>query len=468
MDIATPERLRVRPRENIFVLSVFVLDLPGRFASRIVAGNARRVALEWIKPASLKSLAGELGLRNAHLAAPTLVNHDLDRRDHRLTRVFVKPRLPVVEDVPLPADLADASVRVPAWMRRRNGCPVRAFLASTPVYDRAAVCPRSKRRVGIRIGERVMRAAEAELAVLRLAAIHEDVLALNLAQRRTLEETEVAALLESTNHVLDDFRALSRRRHGLRVKFRAARPPESPVAIRPAVIVHKHRRIVVYHANCPFGVCGIPVADLERPFGTTRLGDHRHAPFRTAMREKPIRLLAGRLHRHRNVRRVEQGCKVAFEKRLAFRVFRQPKRHAIETPLARRLGRCRPYDQVSSAIARGKRVVRSVEIDSAFAGIVGIFEHVGFAVRHELPKRQYRVCRPRRYRRHRYADNYCNSIHRTPPSPICSAFPTCLPATSRTGRHSTPRAAHSRARVQSWPHRRLCDSASRAPTNSCW
>ena len=264
------------------------------------------------------------------------------------------------------------------------------FLAAA-VDDGASVGPGAEGMVAIAVGKRIVDAGQAVLAVVGHAAIDEDVLVLDLAHRRSLEEAERMVLLAAGYHVLDNLCAGLHRGHRRGVELGAVRLLEAPVAIGASVGVGEDAWVEVKDAFGAGGVILAPVAHLERPVGAVRLRHHRLAAACLVVRIEVVGLPSILVHHLVDIGGKQHVALAIGAKQLAVGVLLRFEDHPVVAPVAQVIDRSRPHDLIQAAVHGHQVVVRPVDIDAVLSRIVGIFKYVRFAVGDELPQRQVRV-----------------------------------------------------------------------------
>ena len=365
--------------------------LLGRAGSREPAGDAGAVPLPRVEAAQLEPLGGVFRFGDLHLAVRPFRDFYFHRCHHRLAVEAAQAGLAVVEDVPLPADLAEAAVRVAARGGGHDGVAFSIPDAGAGVNEGASVGPGAEGMVAPGPGQVAVGGRQAEFAFGGYAAVDEDVFVLDFSDRGGLEEAEHAVLLAAGHHVLDGLGAFLHRTHRLRVQLRAPGLLEAPVAIDAAVVVDEGRGVEAHRPHGAGGVFGIPVAYGEGAVGPVRAGDHAAAAVRLGVGIQVVGLLAVRAHLLRDVGRIEDVRPAVGVERPPERVEAGFEDHPVETPVAQVIDRRRPDHLVAAAIGADLDVVRAVDIDAELPGPVGVLEHVGFPVGNVFPEREVGV-----------------------------------------------------------------------------
>ena len=333
-----------------------------------------------------KAFGRVFALRNLYLAACSLLNTHFDRRHHGLTCELVKTALSVVEHIPLAVDFANAAVGVARRGGRGDDITLLVLLPCTTVDDSTAVSPWTQRLVAVGVGKRVVRGRQSEFTVFGEAAVDEHVLVLDFADGRSLEETELALLVPSRNHVLHNLRTRFHGGHRRRVQFRSEGILKTPVAIYPTVVVHEHGRVEPQDAIGDVGVVAAPVADLERTVRSVALGNQSIASADLVVRVEVIGLLAvGVSHQSHVGCEQHVGCADRIEG-LAQGILVHFQYLAIVAPSVEAVNRGRPDDQFSSAIVGDAAVMRTVDIDTHLARLVRVLKHVRLSVGDVFPQ----------------------------------------------------------------------------------
>ena len=165
------------------------------FRTSIPTSDACRVAFQRIKAFKREAFGVVFAFADADLSTRAFLHRDLNRSHHSLTRELVESRLPVIENIPLTIDLADAAMRVTASIGRSDDASLLVGLACTAINNGAAIGPRAQWMVAICIGERVVGFGQRELTVGRPPTVDKHVFILDLSDGRCLEEAELARLV---------------------------------------------------------------------------------------------------------------------------------------------------------------------------------------------------------------------------------------------------------------------------------
>ena len=365
--------------------------LLGRARAGEPAGDAGGMPLQRVQAVQFETLGGVFGFADFHLAVGALGHLHLHRSHHCLTVEAAQARLAVVEDVPLPVYLAEAAVGVAARRGRVDGLAVIVHVASAGVDHGAAVGPGTQRVVAPGPGQGVVRLGQTEVAVRRPAAVHEDVFVLHLADRRGLEEAELALLTQAGNHIPDGLRALFDRAHRLRVELGAEGALEAPVAVDASVVVDEGGGVEAQHAHGPLRILGVPVAHGKGAVRPVRVGNHRIAPGSLGVGVQVIGLLAVRGDLFHDIGCVEDVPLAVGVEGIAVGVQAGLEDHTVVAPVQQVVHRGGPDHLVAAAVRRDLDVVRAVDIDAVLSRVVGILKHVGFAVGDVFPEGKIRI-----------------------------------------------------------------------------
>ena len=145
------------------------------------------------------------------------------------------------------------------------------LLAGTAVDDGAAIGPGAEWGIAVGVGQGVVRRGQTELTVFGETAVDEDVLILNFADAGGLEEAETARLVATRDHVFHNLGARFHGGHCLRVELGSIATLKAPITVDTSVIIDKHGRVELKHADHLVRVISIPVAHLERTIGPVAL-----------------------------------------------------------------------------------------------------------------------------------------------------------------------------------------------------
>ena len=386
--VGTVGSLDVRAIEDVVRPLVF-----GRLRSRVPAGDTGRVGFKRVEAFESETFGGVYALTDGDLSAQSFYYFNVDGSHHCLTCELVESCLSVIEHIPLAVDLTDAAVGVAVGGSSRDCVALLVDVASAAVDDGSAIGPRSQRMIAVRIGKRVVRHRKTELAVLREAAVDEDILILDLADGGRLEEAKVTFLITARHHILDHLRAGFHRRHRGRIKLGGIRPLESPVAIDAPVVVNKHGRVELQHTIRLVRVVGTPVADLKRSVGAAALGDESVAATCLVVGEQIIGLGAVGGNHQCDIRRIEHVGGAGGVERLTFRILVDGENHTIVAPVAEVVDVGRPNHLIAAAVFSDEVVVRAVDVDTILSRIIRIFEDIRFTIGNMLPKWQVGVSR---------------------------------------------------------------------------
>ena len=161
---------------------------------------------------------------------------------------------------------------------------------------------------------------------------------------------------------------------------------ESPVAVDLTVVVDKHGRVETIDTRYLIGVVVLPVAYLEGTVRTVALGNQTVTVASLVVGEEPVGLLACRVGGHRHIRGIEHIGRLDRVKSLALGILVNHKDRSVEAPIGQVLYGGRPHHLVATTVHRDQVVVRTIDIHTLLARIIGIVKHIGLSVGDMLPE----------------------------------------------------------------------------------
>ena len=163
---------------------------------------------------------------------------------------------------------------------------------------------------------------------------------------------------------------------------------EPPIAVHPSVVIDKDGRVEAVDPIHLIGILRIPVAHLERPVRTVALGNKSVAIARLVIGEQIIGLLPIGIRHQCHIRGIKYVGSTGFVKLFTLAVLVNHKDNTIITPVVQAVHRCRPYNLIATAVFRYQVVVRTIDVDTILARLVGVFKYIGFSVGNVFPKRE--------------------------------------------------------------------------------
>ena len=245
--------------------------------------------------------------------------------------------------------------------------------------------------ITIGIGQGVVRVRKSELTVACPSAVNQYIFILDFAHRRSFEESVGLVLLVTGNKILNALSSCLQRGHGLGVQFGTPRLSETPIGVCTTVVIDKCCGVEMQDAFGHIGLFRIPVAHGEWSVGAFALGNHGLSASVLCVGIEVVGLGAVGLIHHSNVGGIQHVGLPSLIEIIAFGIGFRFKDNPVVTPVVQVFYRCRPNHLVRTTVHCAVDVVRTVDIYTILAGVVGVFKDVWLTVGNMFPQGQVGV-----------------------------------------------------------------------------